>query len=63
MKDNKRLSKNPVDCDYLKTSSTQDCTGLIPAGITSEEELENYQDLYPFLPYTAEKEPKKGSLR
>ena len=36
--------------DYLKTSSAQDCTGLIPAGIQYEEELENYEDLYPFLP-------------
>lgn len=38
------------DQDYLKTSSAQDCTGLIPGGIQSEEELENYEELYPFLP-------------
>ena len=31
------------DYDYLKASSAQDCTGLIPAGIQYEEELENYR--------------------
>lgn len=36
---------------YLKPASAQDCTGLIPAGITDEDELENYEELYPFLPY------------
>lgn len=37
------------DYDYLNVSSATDCTGLIPAGAT-EEELENYEELYPFLP-------------
>lgn len=36
--------------DYLKPASTQDCTGLIPSGITDEEEIEHYEELYPFLP-------------
>lgn len=36
--------------DYLKTASSQDCTGLIPAAPTSNAELESYEDLYPFLP-------------
>ena len=36
--------------DYLKAASTQDCTGLIPAKAKYEEELENYESLYPFLP-------------
>lgn len=40
------------DYDYLKPASTQDCTGLIPAGIVDEAEIENYEDLYPFLPST-----------
>lgn len=31
------------------TCSNTDCTGLIPAGIVSEEELEAYQELYPDL--------------
>ena len=38
------------DYDYLKSASVQDCTGLIPAQVEYEEELENYEDLYPFLP-------------
>lgn len=36
--------------DYLKTASSQDCTGLIPAAPASNAELESYEDLYPFLP-------------
>lgn len=38
------------DYDYLKTASSQDCTGLIPAAPGSKAELESYEDLYPFLP-------------
>lgn len=35
--------------DYLKnTASSTDCTGLIPALPTSEEELESYQELYQY---------------
>lgn len=34
----------------LATCSVQDCTGLIPSGPISEEELEDYEELYPFLP-------------
>ena len=36
--------------DYLKPASTQDCTGLIPAGPVDEHELSCYEDLYAFLP-------------
>lgn len=36
--------------DYMKPASTQDCTGLIPAGIVDDKEIENYEALYPFLP-------------
>ncbi|MGN0353649.1 MAG: hypothetical protein ACI4EI_01080 [Muricoprocola sp.] len=39
--------------DYLKVSSAQDCTGLIPAGIQDDEEITNYEELYPFLPKAA----------
>lgn len=35
--------------DLLCTCSATDCTGLIPAGIT-DEELEAYEQLYPYLP-------------
>ena len=53
MKNENKILQNPADYDYLKASSTQVCTGLIPAGITYEEELENYEELYPFLPHAA----------
>lgn len=36
--------------DYLKPASAQDCTGLIPAMPKNKDELENYEELYPFLP-------------
>lgn len=37
--------------DYLGNSaSAHDCTGLIPSGMVSEEELLSYQDLYDFPP-------------
>lgn len=62
MKNENRIIQNPADYDYMKPSSAQDCTGLIPAGITYEEELENYEDLYPFLPQISKNGQKEGSL-
>ena len=53
MKNENKILKNPADYDYLKASSAQDCTGLIPSAITYEEEIENYEELYPFLPHAA----------
>ena len=36
--------------DYLeKAVSSMDCTGLIPAPVQTDSELEAYQELYPFL--------------
>lgn len=35
---------------YTRPCSTQDCTGLIPSGPATEDELEDYEELYPFLP-------------
>lgn len=35
---------------YLRPASAQDCTGLIPGGPAGEQELEYYEELYPFLP-------------
>ena len=55
MKSPNNKKSNDIDYDYLTTSSARDCTGLIPAGITEEEELEYYQELYPFLPKAASK--------
>ncbi|MDO4522427.1 MAG: hypothetical protein Q4B57_04670 [Eubacteriales bacterium] len=37
--------------DYLgKAASPTDCTGLIPSAPRSDDEIEAYEDLYPFLP-------------
>lgn len=41
-----------AEYDYLKTSSACDCTGLIPSAPIDENEIENYEELYPFLPPT-----------
>lgn len=38
------------DYDYLSSSSSQDCTGLIPTAPVNDGEIENYEELYPFLP-------------
>lgn len=52
--DPKKQKKNdladPFGYNYLKVSSAQDCTGLIPTAVAKEEEIENYVALYPFLP-------------
>lgn len=36
--------------NYLDSASANDCTGLIPSGIQSEEELDSYKDIYKFSP-------------
>lgn len=42
--------KQNEEYDYLAYSaSSQDYTGLIPVGPVSEEELDHYEDLLPFL--------------
>jgi hypothetical protein len=41
MKNENNILQSAADYDYLKASSAQDCTGLIPSGIVYEEELEN----------------------
>lgn len=53
MKNPSNNFSDPIDYDYLTTSSARDCTGLIPAAITEEDELEYYEELYPFLPKAA----------
>ena len=49
-KEQKTAAEAKEEYRYMKPCSAQDCTGLIPNGITNEEELENYEELYPFLP-------------
>ncbi len=38
--------------DFLFASSCYDCTGLIPSGGHGEEEAQNYNEVYPYLPST-----------
>ena len=54
-KDNQKLINST---DYLVNSaSTQDCTGLIPRGLQSDEEVEAYEEVYHYLP------PKVGTKK
>lgn len=39
--------------DFLSTSSLTEMTGLIPAAPTEPDEIDNYEELYPFLPQVA----------
>lgn len=48
---------------YMKPSSAQDCTGLIPAAPADHDELENYEELYPFLPQIPDASKFKASGR
>lgn len=50
MKKSNNKETSPMEYDYLKAASVQDCTGLIPRGITDDAEIENYSEIYPFLP-------------
>ena len=43
------------DIDYMPAASSGDCTGLIPAGNPSEDELENYSELEHFEPPKSKK--------
>ena len=47
---NLKFSASSEEYRYLKPCSTQDMTGLIPAGPVDEHEMEHYEALYPFLP-------------
>lgn len=38
------------DAEDFNVSSGTDCTGLIPKAVQTDEELENYNELYDFLP-------------
>ena len=49
------------DYDYLgKSASANDQTGLIPTGPQNDDEIESYQDVFPFAPPLLKKD--KDSL-
>lgn len=55
VKSNRRIID---DYDYLgKSCSVQDCTGLIPSAPASRDELEAYEDIYPYLPPKPQNNP------
>lgn len=43
--------------DYLKASSTMDCTGAVPRPPQTSAELDSYLDVYNFLPQSAYTKP------
>lgn len=53
-----KIYPHPKPGDTMQVSSASDCTGLIPAGTTDEQELEMYEELYDFLPEPAAKPNK-----
>lgn len=62
MKEKQSVSRHISDEDiYMKPSSAQDCTGLIPAAPADHGELENYEELYPFLPQIPDASRYKSS--
>lgn len=53
-KSNKRINVSNIeepDMDMeFSTCSSYDCTGLIPSEVVNQEEYENYDEMYQFLP-------------
>lgn len=46
--------KDDFDID-IQACSAMDCTGLIPALPETKEELEAYEDLYPYITHAVNK--------
>ncbi len=65
-KEKRQVSKNYnieepyMDFDFA-TISAYDCTGLIPARDRANDEAENYEGLYPYLPPNNEFENNENS--
>lgn len=52
-KKNNIIEEPDMDLEFSICSS-YDCTGLIPTETTLDDAVENYEELYPFLPPTVE---------
>lgn len=46
----KNYENTPYDDSDYNTISSFDCTGLIPSAVTDLDQIEAYEDLYPYLP-------------
>lgn len=53
-KSNKRFNLSNIEGPDMNmefsTCSSYDCTGLIPSEVVNQEEYENYDEMYQFLP-------------
>lgn len=45
-----KKKESDMEYDTFQAASSGDCTGLIPALPSTEQELEFYEELYSFLP-------------
>lgn len=57
-KNDTNSSEHPVpdlsqDYDYLKSCSSNDCTGAVPSAPQTSSELDSYLDVYDFLPQSS----------
>ncbi len=56
-KDSHPKPEHTSSYDYLKASSTMDCTGAVPRPPQDSAELDSYLDVYNFLPQCAYTNP------
>ena len=56
MKKSEKYSAADID---IQACSATDCTGLIPARPVTEEELKNYEELYPYVAKTTTDQQEK----
>ena len=49
-KKNMKNNEIMLEMDITQVSSSGDCTGLIPAAITDDQQIDAYQEMYNFLP-------------
>lgn len=48
-KKSSNIEEPNMDMEF-STCSSYDCTGLIPSEVTTDDEYENYDEMYQFLP-------------
>lgn len=46
----------------INACSAQDCTGLIPASVQNEEQIESYEELYPYIPLVKPQKNKEDFI-